>query len=442
MAQRREDDGWAQGEVPEWAEVALSVYELTGTSGINYLTSSAGLGGAYHVGVEVYGLEWSFGGRDFGSGLDVVYIGQSSLGYFHSRLPLGRTRKSPQQVLDILDEYRRTWHGDTYHLLARNCGTFSVEFTKRLGFNNQPEWINSLAATGAGLTGALATELPRPRKEEDLDAFDDDEVEEMAEDGDKIAMLELVWRQAVELTLDHVEKAKHNAKSEDFDVEFRWLVSRDDATRRSIALAIMRDDFLADAIGGATAAALNLQATARDGQDEPTCAVTITKLQTLSGLRVKAKCRVKGGENIKLLKRRLATTDHETFATKFKNSMKTAHSWSKDQKALMDSIVLDTSPGQPALSHRVLTCSRAKKGGTASQRGGEIFFPQKALKAPESSHRTLEKLQQLRQRVLEQSTTHRTLKAMQNSSLCDPAPPWWATSPATTYGGYNGYGRR
>lgn len=398
-------------EPPPWAEVALSVYELHGTSALNFVTSSAGIGGAYHVGVEVYGLEWSFGGADLGTGIYMVHVGESSLGNFHSRIPLGKTRKTPEQVLDILAEFRRTWRGNEYHLLARNCAHFSVAFSTRLGFRNQPDWINAFANAGAGWTGAQAEASTGPREEDNLDSFDDDELEEFTEDGDHIAMLELVWRRGKEYTMEWVEQARHDARYEDLLVEFRWAVGRDDAKNRNAVLGVMRHEDLRRAVAESTASALGLRwdRTA----EEDSCPVKVSKFQTLSGLRVSVTCRVTGGENTKKIR---SKPDQTAFAAKFKPAMKSAVPWPSDQKAVMDTIQIDTSPGQPARSHRVLNCSQ--------RGGGEIYFPRREFKTPDSVHRTLAKLQNLRVTVMEQSGVQRSLKVMQP---CVTTTPWWAS---------------
>merc|ERR1712100_662386 len=108
----------------------------------------------------------------------------------------------------------------------------------------------------------------------------------MADQGDRIAMLELVWRQAQEYTLDWVDKASFSSQSDSFEVEFRFDVALDDTKRRSKALGAMRNDDLSDIIAESTAMALELRWV--QGDTLP-CPIHVSKLQTLSGLRVRAK---------------------------------------------------------------------------------------------------------------------------------------------------------
>lgn len=161
---------------PAPAEVSLNIYDLHGTSAINAVTKPIGLGGAFHIGLEVYWLEWSFGWTPQGTGVHVVRPGTSWLGSFRERVTLGRTRCSVQEVVAILAELRRIWLGHKYHPLKRNCGHFCQELARHLDVREMPSWVNSLAATGdrlagwmnaasvpaASIVGSAETGLPAP----------------------------------------------------------------------------------------------------------------------------------------------------------------------------------------------------------------------------------------------------------------------------------------
>jgi len=127
-------------------EVALSVYALKGASALNAVTELAGLGGAYHVGVEIHCLEWSFGYCEQGSGVQNVYAGCSEAGTFKQRVCLGPTPCEVQEVIAILGELREAWPGRSYNLLRRNCAHFSMDLVRRLRVQELPSWVNSLAA--------------------------------------------------------------------------------------------------------------------------------------------------------------------------------------------------------------------------------------------------------------------------------------------------------
>ncbi|CAK9098897.1 Deubiquitinase DESI2 (Desumoylating isopeptidase 2) (DeSI-2) (PPPDE peptidase domain-containing protein 1) (Protein FAM152A) [Durusdinium trenchii] len=224
---------------PPWAEVALSIYELHGASALNVLTRAANMGGAYHVGVEVYWLEWSFGWCEEGSGVYMVFPGQSSLGQFRERVPLGRTPLTPQEVFRILDMMRPELPGSNYDLLRCNCAHFSVAFVKRLRVSEAPAWVNSLANVGEhlvaqlGMAGAQeAADKATPAERERvapkyLQFGDEEELEDLATEGDDLALRELAWRKAQAFVLEKASEAERDARTLDLAMELRCATDGD-----------------------------------------------------------------------------------------------------------------------------------------------------------------------------------------------------------------------
>jgi len=139
-------------------QVALSIYDLHGASAINAVTKQAGFGGAFHIGLEVYDLEWSYGWTKHGTGVHVVRPGKSWQGNFRERISLGRTRCTPRQVIGILTVLRRSWPGRAYHPLKRNCGHFCEELAQHLHVSDVPKWINAMAAMGDKIADGFAAE--------------------------------------------------------------------------------------------------------------------------------------------------------------------------------------------------------------------------------------------------------------------------------------------
>lgn len=403
----------AEHDEPRWAEVALSVYELHGTGAINYLTSATGMGGAYHVGVEVYGLEWSFGGADVGTGIYMVHPQQSTLGTFYERIALGKTMISPERVLEILGEQRRIWRGKQYDLFAKNCTHFCLDFSKRLvPRSSPPAWINSLADYGKSLTGAQArTSLLEIEEESlNLDEYDDDELEAFAHDGDHIAVVELLWRRGKEYTLEWVKQQQHKARYEDLIVEIRFMAPRDDRQLHSTAVGLMREPRLKKAMADSTATALGLE-----WAWDLVHPLEISEFTTLPSYRISAACRVTGGAHTDQLKKKPTL---EEFAAKFKKAMNRAVDWTPNQKVLIEGMLVDTSPGQPALHQRVLSrfdCHDA------------IRFPRVDFKAPGTPvNAMLRKLQEIRCAVQDQSSIHQKLAVRMTPKQ---STPWWAREP-------------
>lgn len=142
----------AAPEEPLRADVALSVYALKGAAAVNKIVEMAGLSGAYHVGVEIFSLEWSFGCCHFGTGVHNVYSGCSPEGTFKERIVLGQTPCTPQEVIAIIGALREAWTGSSYHVLRRNCVHFCMELVRRLQVHEFPQEVNALASFLSWLT--------------------------------------------------------------------------------------------------------------------------------------------------------------------------------------------------------------------------------------------------------------------------------------------------
>ncbi|CAJ1357645.1 unnamed protein product [Effrenium voratum] len=184
------------------SDVALSIYELHGTAAVTALTQLAGLGGAFHVAVQVYWLEWSFGWCEDGSGIQALHFGSSSLGRFRQRLPLGRTPLAPEEVLSILADMRKNWDGKSYDLLRRNCAHFSIELVRRLRVEEAPEWINALATAGGQIAQWLGVFRPVLMAEEEAEEIADRKLQ--APDAQELAE----WQWALEYVMERNAEAR------------------------------------------------------------------------------------------------------------------------------------------------------------------------------------------------------------------------------------------
>lgn len=128
------------------AEVTLNVYRIK-TPGWSLWDLAKEAAGAYHLGVAVGGVEFTFGtygGRNskefLGAGCGIVHheVGQPGEGFElkHSE-PLGFTTMSPQEVARSMAKF----YGKAHYLkLRRNCIDFSREFCSRLGVSPPPAW--------------------------------------------------------------------------------------------------------------------------------------------------------------------------------------------------------------------------------------------------------------------------------------------------------------
>lgn len=135
----------------ENSEVLLHVYDITESSFLrtaNQLLSGFGTG-AFHVGVEVYGWEWSFGDASEGTG--VFYCKPRSCGrrQYRETVTVGTTALSAVQVDSVIRQMEKEWRGDCYNLFRRNCVHFCKALCRKLVRNAQvPPYISSLSGAG------------------------------------------------------------------------------------------------------------------------------------------------------------------------------------------------------------------------------------------------------------------------------------------------------
>jgi len=118
------------------------------------------LGGVFHAGVEVGGLEWSFGFQPQESrpGVCCCLPRQHRQHHFRQTLELARTTLSDLRIQNIISELIEEYPGVDYDLLRRNCCHFADDFCSRLGVGHIPGWVHRLARAGAALESLLVGE--------------------------------------------------------------------------------------------------------------------------------------------------------------------------------------------------------------------------------------------------------------------------------------------
>jgi len=135
--------------------VRLHIYDVGGSklvSRANKVFKRTGTG-AFHAGVEIFGVEYSYGYTSKGTGIFGVPPGQCPRHLYREgdTVELGDTELSMMEVANILEGMARSdpWKGEEYNLLRHNCVHFCQAFCEELEVQSVPAWVRNLAAAGA-----------------------------------------------------------------------------------------------------------------------------------------------------------------------------------------------------------------------------------------------------------------------------------------------------
>ena len=151
----------SHAEPAEELSIWLHIYHVRGNFAIkemNHLTRDLlRLGGIFHSGIEVRGLEWCFGAtQDERTGVFCNRPKQCPFHRYRESVYLGTVRMEPYSCLELLQRMASDWCGTDYHILFKNCNHFSLDLASRLGLAAQfPNYL-------VRLTRAVSqSELPR-----------------------------------------------------------------------------------------------------------------------------------------------------------------------------------------------------------------------------------------------------------------------------------------
>ncbi|KAK2080308.1 hypothetical protein QBZ16_000161 [Prototheca wickerhamii] len=125
------------------AAVYLNVYDLIDHNDWTYWCGI----GVFHSGVEVYGVEYAYGGHEYDAPGVFATNPRQAPGTvtFREAILLGETSLSARQVYAVVQELGQEFRGNAYHLLQQNCNTFSDALCYRLTGEHAPPWVNRLA---------------------------------------------------------------------------------------------------------------------------------------------------------------------------------------------------------------------------------------------------------------------------------------------------------
>ncbi|CAD5226051.1 unnamed protein product [Bursaphelenchus okinawaensis] len=124
----------------------MNVYDMYW---LNDYASPIGFG-IFHSGVEVYGVEYAYGGHQFPfSGIftnqpqDAEELGENFK--FRESIVVGETDLTEKAVEKLVKSWGEEFRGDRYHLITKNCNHFTANFARELTGKDAPGWVNRLA---------------------------------------------------------------------------------------------------------------------------------------------------------------------------------------------------------------------------------------------------------------------------------------------------------
>jgi len=141
--------------------VTLNIYDLgTSGNGTTWNRLLAGFGvGAFHCGVEIYDLEWSYadvmpapGRKRLETPVTGVFVSwpRACEGHTYSQsVSMGDTQTSQMELMKVIQTLQKEWPAHKYDLVKSNCCHFCNELCQRLRVGSIPEWVNKLAGAGA-----------------------------------------------------------------------------------------------------------------------------------------------------------------------------------------------------------------------------------------------------------------------------------------------------
>ncbi|KAJ7944707.1 DeSI-like protein [Quillaja saponaria] len=128
------------------AMLYLNVYDLTTVNNYLYYFGF----GIFHSGIEVHGVEYGFGAHEYPTSGVFEVEPRSCPGFiFRRSVFLGSTDMSRSEFRSFMEHLSAKYHGDTYHLVSKNCNHFTDEVCQRLTGKPIPGWVNRVARVGS-----------------------------------------------------------------------------------------------------------------------------------------------------------------------------------------------------------------------------------------------------------------------------------------------------
>jgi len=73
---------------------------------------------------------------------------------YRCSVTLGHVNMHPSEFRTFIESIANEYHGDTYHLISKNCNHFTNDMSHRLNGKRIPGWVNRLARLGKTIKGS------------------------------------------------------------------------------------------------------------------------------------------------------------------------------------------------------------------------------------------------------------------------------------------------
>lgn len=156
----------------EGTPVYLNVYHLNDQwVKSNTLSKQVfGIGGAFHAGIEVHGVEWTYGSE---FGISQAQPRSHDVHIYHESILLGETYLSETEVQNLVLTMQKIWVANDYDMLEHNCANFSDALSWELVGEPIPRWVTRFPSIAAQAAAHLDNVIDvKKHLQQDIEAGD------------------------------------------------------------------------------------------------------------------------------------------------------------------------------------------------------------------------------------------------------------------------------
>jgi hypothetical protein len=152
-----------QSTVAKQRQVIVNVYDVVDLANTNDRLYRLGLG-VYHTGVVLGRREYAYGFK-WGPGTGVFFTAPRCApnARYRQSLDFGPVTVSTEEARQRFRQICEEFTGSSYHLLDKNCNSFTARVVQELTSQKLPSWINRTARWASVFRCLLPPELAQPQ---------------------------------------------------------------------------------------------------------------------------------------------------------------------------------------------------------------------------------------------------------------------------------------